>query len=86
MAPTNVRMDDGSVFFASFFSLGSLANTSQGDQIMGRTYEEMAAENLPYKPEVDLKLGEHLSWDTREKVWKVWGRDERGIYARTVTK
>jgi len=53
---------------------------------MGRTYEEMVTENLPDKPDVELRLGEHLAYDTREKVWKVWGRDEAGIYARTVTR
>lgn len=52
--------------------------------IAQRTYEEMAAEKQSDKPEVELKLGEHLAWDTREKVWKIWGRDRLGIYARIV--
>jgi len=51
---------------------------------MGRTYEEMAAEHLPDKPEVELKIGEHLAWDSHEKVWKIWGRNYKGVYAITV--
>ena len=51
---------------------------------MGRTYEEMASEHLPDKPDVKMTEGEHLAWDPHEKVWKVWGRDKRGVYARTL--
>ena len=51
---------------------------------MGRTYEEMVKENHPDRPDTELKLGEHLAYDTRDKVWKVWGRDKLGIYAWVV--
>jgi len=51
---------------------------------MKRTYDEMVTENLPPKPDVELKLGEHLAWDTHEKVWKIWGRDDSGVYALAV--
>ena len=52
---------------------------------MARTWSEIAQEQQPDKPEVELKMGEHLAYDNHDKVWKVWGRDKNGVYARTLT-